>query len=1138
VRGRNGQAPPPASWRVGDVIDDRYAVTGPPVAGPVGTVHRVRHLMWDVDLAVTTPLPRLLADPAARERLERQARAWALLGPHPNVCRCYYVRTIDGIPRIFSEDVAEGSLADRVDDRTLYHPGPDSALVRIIDLAVQVARALGHVHESGFAHQDVRPAAVLLARPLPGDDGMGPGSVRLGGFVTPAGPDPGSDVEGPHPPRRDPYAPPERVETGLSSTQGDVWSFAVTLLELFAGDIVWGAGPDAFARHLARGRTGTAPPPIPGAVADLLLRCLSHDPGDRPGSMALIAAELDEARTAAAGSPYPYPACHAGARADGLTDTALALCDVGEEEAGAAELDAALSVSPLHPEATYNASLLRWRRGAATDEAAVAAGEAVVAGSGSWRPRYLLAQIHLERGDVASALALLEDSSRRADRDGEAGGRRDAETLRRRAEAGEVTDARCVDTYEVSLSPWGARRPGRGRGAGNDEAAVRLDATGRTALTGEADGRVRLWDLPTGRCRVDLAGHRARVHSVDLAPDGRHAVSTSGDNTVRWWDVDRGVCLMSRRLEPATPHGVAVATVRMTAGGASTLAAGQDRAVRLLDSATGQDLLALHGHTGGVTVAVASTDGRLVLSGGWDRAVRVWDAEEGRCLHALTGHDRPVTAGCLTPSGHRAASGDSGGTILLWDTTGGERASTLAGHTGQVTALALDPAGRLALSAAVDGTVRVWEVDTGRCLRTFRGHHGPVADVRLAPDGTTALSAGQDGTARRWLLPGRYTAPMRPSRPPRRAVTAVGRADVRDVVARADAALCEGRPRAAHALLSQARTRAGPERDAALLDAWWRLAAACRLGEARAAWPVRELTGHTAYVTSVALSPADGTAVSGGADGTVRVWEVRTGRCLRILTGHTGAVTSVGVTADGERAVSAGQDGSVRLWRMSSGECLHALPSGGHGATFVRSRADAEVLLVGYADGTVTLLDTTGGRTPLEGHTDHVRTGWLAPDGSLAVTAGYDRTLRLWRTATGECLRVLAGHADVVMSLDVTGDGTRAVSTGGPRDRTLRMWDLGSGGLERIVDGGGGILSAVRFIPSAAGRVAVTAGSDAAVRVWDVGTGRCLRTLVGHAGGVLAVAADPSGRHLVSGGSDGSLRLWELDWELTPPDGE
>lgn len=59
------------------------------------------------------------------------------------------------------------------------------------------------------------------------------------------------------------------------------------------------------------------------------------------------------------------------------------------------------------------------------------------------------------------------------------------------------------------------------------------------------------------------------------------------------------------------------------------------------------------------------------------------------------------------------------------------------------------------------------------------------------------------------------------------------------------------------------------------------------------------------------------------------------------------------------------------------------------------------------------------------------------------MSAGDDRTLRLWDAASGAALAVLYGHEGWVQSCAFLPDGTRIASAGG--DRTLRLWDLANG---------------------------------------------------------------------------------------------
>jgi len=65
----------------------------------------------------------------------------------------------------------------------------------------------------------------------------------------------------------------------------------------------------------------------------------------------------------------------------------------------------------------------------------------------------------------------------------------------------------------------------------------------------------------------------------------------------------------------------------------------------------------------------------------------------------------------------------------------------------------------------------------------------------------------------------------------------------------------------------------------------------------------------------------------------------------------------------------------------------------------------------------------------LEGHTSWVRAVAVTNDGSRAISASNDRTLKVWDLETGEHIRTLEGHIDSVMAVAVTNDGARAKGT-------------------------------------------------------------------------------------------------------------
>ncbi|HMA33966.1 MAG TPA: NB-ARC domain-containing protein [Chloroflexia bacterium] len=163
-------------------------------------------------------------------------------------------------------------------------------------------------------------------------------------------------------------------------------------------------------------------------------------------------------------------------------------------------------------------------------------------------------------------------------------------------------------------------------------------------------------------------------------------------------------------------------------------------------------------------------------------------------------------------------------------------------------------------------------------------------------------------------------------------------------------------------------------------------------------------------------------------------------------------------------------------------------------------------------------------RHTLLGHTGVVTAVALTGDGTRAVSASEDRTLRVWDLASGAAIHILAGHRGEVEAVAVTADGTRTVSAS--RDGTLRVWDLASGALLQNLAGHTHWVTAVALTGD--GTHAVSASWDHTLRVWDLGTGALLQTLQGHTDDVLAVAVTPDGAHAVSGARNSALRIWDL----------
>jgi WD40 repeat protein len=104
----------------------------------------------------------------------------------------------------------------------------------------------------------------------------------------------------------------------------------------------------------------------------------------------------------------------------------------------------------------------------------------------------------------------------------------------------------------------------------------------------------------------------------------------------------------------------------------------------------------------------------------------------------------------------------------------------------------------------------------------------------------------------------------------------------------------------------------------------------------------------------VGLSPDGQTILSGGGDGTVKLWNLD-GMERATLKGNQGNVKSVNFSPDGQTVLSGGADGTVKLWNLDGTERATLKMNQGV-VTGVNFSPDGQTILSGGADGTVKLV--------------------------------------------------------------------------------------------------------------------------------------------------------------------------------------
>ncbi len=268
-----------------ELIAGRYRLLDRHASGGMATIWRARDEWTREIVAVKRLHPYVLADPAARARLEREAAAMRAMD-HPAIVRPRELVEDPDAPSLVMDFVEGRPLDERITDGPLP-PGEAIAIASV------VADALAVAHDQGIVHRDIKPANILVD-----DDG----AVHLVDFGIAALVDPpdGDLTSASAMVGTLRYAAPERLLGDAVTPRTDVWALGAVLYEMLTGSPAVATADLSGALDASRAAPGSLDG-LPPSLAPVVARAMSSDPMERYAD----AAELRAAMLGAVAPPDP-----------------------------------------------------------------------------------------------------------------------------------------------------------------------------------------------------------------------------------------------------------------------------------------------------------------------------------------------------------------------------------------------------------------------------------------------------------------------------------------------------------------------------------------------------------------------------------------------------------------------------------------------------------------------------------------------------------------------------------------------------------------------------------------------------------------------------------------------------------------
>jgi WD40 repeat protein len=274
-----------------------------------------------------------------------------------------------------------------------------------------------------------------------------------------------------------------------------------------------------------------------------------------------------------------------------------------------------------------------------------------------------------------------------------------------------------------------------------DVEAICYSPDGKQLIVGDSGGTLRVYDAGSGLEQEKRDAHKAGIKSMSISRDGARLVTACGAGEVKVWNWKR------RELERtlvATKDSPTM--IGMSPDGMRLLAVNL-QSLFCWDPSTGRLLRGLK-NSESYTLAV-SNDSAIFAVGDRDGVISIRSTADCKLIHRLVGHRSEVRFLSFAPDDGLLASIAEDHTVRFWDVKRGRPAGELPGmHTG--TFVAFSPDRKVIATTTYYGRIRLWDARTRKELTRGLGHWEAISSVAFAPDGRHVVTAGLDGVLRIW----------------------------------------------------------------------------------------------------------------------------------------------------------------------------------------------------------------------------------------------------------------------------------------------------------------------------------------------------------------------------------------------------
>ena len=272
---------------VGKCIDNKYYIEKKLAAGGMGVVYLARQKGVGQEVAIKKLHAGLYSDKTIVERFIDEARSYGRI-THPNAVKLHDLLNVNGQICIIMEFVHGKTLTQYIEERYPF------TMRQIIDISLQIADALGTVHQAGIIHRDLKTENIMLMETVSGrfsvkilDFGIAKMMDKPAGRTTQEGVLVGTPE----------FMSPEQCYGNAVDHRADIYSYGILMYVMVCGKLPFIADR---ALALLQQQVNSPVPPmiqpdgseVPAGVQAIVLKCMEKDPNHRYQCFADVITDL------------------------------------------------------------------------------------------------------------------------------------------------------------------------------------------------------------------------------------------------------------------------------------------------------------------------------------------------------------------------------------------------------------------------------------------------------------------------------------------------------------------------------------------------------------------------------------------------------------------------------------------------------------------------------------------------------------------------------------------------------------------------------------------------------------------------------------------------------------------------------